>query len=297
MSGGDGGAEIPSRKVIHFFRLTSVNISSKMTHMFKKSKSSLWEKLTPVLVFLSIGLAFFVGMLWQKVQNLEKVASTKIEATNQQAEVQKQEISIDTQKEVYSKDVIKFGDADRKVLFIEVSDPSCPFCHIAGGKNPEISTDNFKYVSKGGTYIPPVPEMKKLVDEGKAAYAYIYTSGHGNGEMGTKALYCAFEKNKFWEVHDIIMTNKGYELLNNTIKNDKTKSQLLADFLKSAVNPSEMKTCLDSGKYDDRLQADSTLAGSLGINGTPGFIVNGKIFAGAYSFKEMQPVVDAALGN
>ena len=267
----------------------------KITHMSDKNKSSLWNKLTPLLVFLSIGLAFVVGVLWQKVRNLEKDGSTKTAAIDQQAQVKKPEITIETEKEVFSKDVIKFGDANRKILFVEVSDPSCPYCHIAGGKNPELSTGQFQYVSQGGTYIPPVPEMKKLLDEGKAAYAYIYTSGHGNGEMGAKALYCAFEKNKYWEVHDILMTNKGYELLNNTIQNDKTKSQGLANFLQKAVNPSEMKSCLDSGKYDARLQADSALAGSLGISGTPGFIVNGKIFAGAYSFKDMQPEVDEAL--
>lgn len=38
----------------------------------EKSPQSLFERLSPVLVILSIGLAFFVGMLWQRVQYLEK---------------------------------------------------------------------------------------------------------------------------------------------------------------------------------------------------------------------------------
>jgi protein-disulfide isomerase len=28
-----------------------------------------------------------------------------------------------------------FGDPNSKVLFVEFSDPSCPYCHIAAGTN------------------------------------------------------------------------------------------------------------------------------------------------------------------
>ena len=91
------------------------------------------------------------------------------------------------------------------------------------------------------------------------------------------------------------MSAKGYDLINNTIKNDKTKSGELAAFLATAVNTSDMKTCLDSGKYDAKLQSDQALAGSLGVTGTPGFFVNTTNFAGAYSFADMKTAVDAAL--
>ncbi len=193
---------------------------------------------------------------------------------------------------------MKFGDNKKKVLFVEVADPSCPYCHVAGGHNPELSAQidaRFKYVSAGGTYQPPVPEMKKLVESGKASYVYIYTPGHGNGEMGTKAMYCAYEKGKFWQVHDLLMTNAGYELLNNNVKNDKSKSQELVDFLKTAMNPTELKACIDSGKYDERLASDTALARSLGVTGTPGFMVNDQLFPGAYSYTDLKTPVDAAL--
>jgi protein-disulfide isomerase len=201
-------------------------------------------------------------------------------------------------KDAFGKSLVKFGDANKKVLFIEVADPSCPYCHIAAGFNGELNKqagDRFKLVADGGTYIAPVPEMKKLVDNGKAAFAWFYTPGHGNGEMGTKAMYCAFEKGKFWEVHDKLMTSQGYDLLNNVTKNDKAKSQELADFLKSVFNPTEMKKCLDSGKYDSQLQTDTNLASGLGITGTPGFVVNETLFPGAFSYKDMEGTVKGAL--
>ncbi len=153
----------------------------------------------------------------------------------------------------------------------------------------------FTLVSDGGTYIAPVPEMKKLVDSGQASFAYLYTPGHGNGEMGTKALYCAFEKGKFWEVHDLLMTNEGYTLLNETVKNDKSKAKEIVDFLASAIDTSVLTDCLESGKYDKRLQSDITLASSIGISGTPGFFVNETKYSGAYSYKDMETVVEDGL--
>lgn len=260
-----------------------------------------------VLVVLLVVAAFFIGNLTAKVQMLQKGTATTPAATTQTAP-SAPSVSIDSIKALFGKDLIKFGDAKRKVLFVEVADPSCPFCHIAGGDDPELNATSaqFKMVSQGGTYVAPVPEMKKLVDAGKASFVYIYSPGHGNGEMGMKALLCANDKGKFWEAHSLIMSEKGYEIQNGydqnnapitgvVVKNDKTKSQDMADFLASVVDPAFMKSCLDSGKYDARLGTDTQLASSLGVSGTPGFFVNSTNFAGAYSFADMQSAVDSAL--
>ncbi len=206
--------------------------------------------------------------------------------------------TLDDVKNVFSKSAIKFGDVNSKLIVVEVADPSCPYCHIAAGKNPELNKQagsQFTLVADGGTYIAPVPEVAKLVKEGKASFAWIYTPGHGNGEMGTKAMYCAFEQNKFWEVHDLLMTSKGYDLLNNTIKNDKAKSGELADFLQPVFDQAGMKACLESDKYDNRLKEDTSLAAGIGITGTPGFYFNNTPFRGAYSYKDMESVVKSAL--
>ncbi len=153
----------------------------------------------------------------------------------------------------------------------------------------------FTLVADGGTYIAPGVEFEKLVKNGQAAFAFIYSPGHGNGEMGTKAFYCAYEAGKFWEVQNLIMTSSGYDLLNNTVKNDKTKSDLIANFLSSVINPASMKQCLDSGKYDNQISSDTSLASSIDINGTPGFYINATKYAGAFSYKEMESTVKSAL--
>lgn len=220
-------------------------------------------------------------------------------AVQQPQQPQKPTVTLAQVKDVFSKAQVKFGNVNSKLIVIEVADPSCPFCQIAAGKNPELNKqvgDRFKLVADGGTYVAPVPEIKKLVDSGKAALAWIYTSGHGAGEMGTKAMYCAFEKGRFWEVHDLLMSKEGYDLLNNTVKNDKAKSGEIADFLAPVFDPGTMKACLDSGKYDSRLQTDSSLASGIGISGTPGFYFNTTNFSGAYNYTDMESAVKSALG-
>ena len=246
--------------------------------------------------------AFFIGSLKTKVDFYEKGqalgTTNTAQPSAQQPTPAQPTITLDQIKKVFSQNVIKFGDAGKKLLLVEIADPSCPYCHVAGGVDPELNKQigtQFTLVKDGGAYVAPVPEMKKLVDSGKAAFAYIYYPGHGNGEMGMKALLCANEKGKFWDVHDLLMSNAGYDLMNTKVKNDKTKSQDVADFLQPVFDSSAMKSCLDSGKYDGALQDDIKLATTLGVQGTPGFFVNTTVFAGAYNFKDMQSAVDAAL--
>lgn len=207
-------------------------------------------------------------------------------------------VSLEQIKALFTDKNIMFGKKDSKVLFVEFSDPSCPFCHVASGKNPELNKQagaQFTLEKDGGTYLPPVPEMKKMVDSGKAAYVWLYANGHGNGELATKALYCAKEKGKFWEVHDLLMSAAGFDLVNNKVKNDVSKAGDMADFLKSAVKTDDMKKCLESGKYDDRIAGDMAIAQQIGFKGTPSFFVNTANFAGAYSYKDMMPAVEEAL--
>jgi len=207
-------------------------------------------------------------------------------------------ISLNKIKPLFSSGYMFFGDAKRKLLFVEVSDPSCPYCQVAGGQNPELSKQmgsNFQYNTDGGTYDPPVTEIHKLVDEGKASYVQIYAPGHGSGQLGAQALYCAYEKDKFWEVHDKLMSFDGYNLLNDTVKNDLANLPKLVDFLSGTIDANFLQSCVQSGKYAKTLERDFKLAQSIGYQGTPEFIVNTTIYPGAVSFSNMKSEVDKNL--
>jgi len=207
-------------------------------------------------------------------------------------------VSLEQVKSIFDGDYIKFGDSSRELLFVEFSDPSCPYCHLAAGDNPAFNKEvggQFLLVADGGSYVAPVKEMRKLVDEGKASFAWIYTNGHGNGELATQALYCAQEKGKFWAVHELLMNKTGYDLINDTVKNDVGKSDTLASFLEPAIEKSFMNDCLTSKKYAGRISSDMQFASSVGVSGTPGFFINEKVYAGAYNWTDMKGDVDAIL--
>jgi protein-disulfide isomerase len=113
--------------------------------------------------------------------------------------------------------------------------------------------------------------------------------------LATQALYCGHEKGKFWEVHDLLMTDAGYTLMNTTVKNDKAQADKVADFLKKAVDANFMKGCLEGGKYADRLATDMSTAQQFGFSGTPSFFANTQNFAGAYSYTEMEDLVKKSI--
>ena len=296
---------MPKKTSITQKRVTSEKDSSRRTIQF--SLPSFNKNYAPLLYILLLVGAFFLGSLTTKISYLEKGAKTETAGTTAAAQPQQAaaqpaaavKVDINAIKDIFNnKDVIKFGDANKKLLLVEIADPSCPFCQAAAGKNPELNKQmgaQFTLPSDGGTYVSPVQEMRKLVDSGQASFAYIYQNGHGNGEMAMKALYCANDQGKFWDAHDKLMSNEGYNLINNDVKNDKTASGKLADFLSNVVNSNDLKSCLDSGKYDSYLASDQKLASSLGVNGTPGFFINTTNFAGAYSWKDMQSAADQAL--
>lgn len=256
------------------------------------------KKALPIIIVLIAIASFLAGRYSNnfEVVNKNKVAGSQTSQVTPSVAVKPEQpkVTLDQVKSLFKEGNIVFGKADQKVLFVEVSDPSCPYCQVAAGKNPKLNAqigERFKLVSDGGTYVAPVPEMRKLVESGKAGYAWVYYPGHGNGEMAAKALYCAFDEGKFWQVHDKLNTAEGYDLINNQVKNDKTKANLLVDFLKSAMDENKLKTCLESGKYDNRPAEDTAVGRSLNVSGTPMFIVNTTIFGGAYSYKDMESVV------
>jgi protein-disulfide isomerase len=259
------------------------------------SDKSWVEKIVPVLVVVIIVMAFGMGALWSKVQTLSTGTTTTTAGTQQAQGAARPTVSEDNIKALFNDKNIFFGDpAKAKNLLVEAADPSCPYCHVAAGHNPELNRQmggNFILSTDGGTYVAPVIEMKKLVDSGDAAFVWLYTPGHGNGELASKALYCSHEQGKFWPAHDKMMTNAGYTLLNDVVKNDLTKAPQLVQFLGNAVNGTQLQACLDSGKFDGELAEDTAQASALGISGTPGFFVNTTNFAGAYSWNDMKSAV------
>lgn len=248
-----------------------------------------------MVIMLVVG-AYMLGVYKTKVTYLEKGAPNAAPqaAGNTAQPTAPTTIDLAKVKDQFDGKHITFGDKNAAMVITEVSDPSCPYCHIAGGLHPDLNNQSaqFKMVKDGGTYVAPVPEIRKLVEAGKASFLWIYSPGHGSGEVGTAALYCAYEQGKFWEAHDILMSKSGYELLNNVVKNDLTQSAKVVSLMGKALDSKKLQACLDSKKYLNQPDEDSALVSELAAPaqgfGTPTFFVNNKVVEGAQPWSSIE---------
>lgn len=254
-----------------------------------------------MVIALIVG-AYFLGVYKTQSEMLGKVPAQVAQVGQQPAGAAPvaQPLDMDKVQALFDdKNNLVFGKPNAKLKFVEFSDTSCPFCHVAAGKNPSLSVQmnpNFKTVDEGGTYVPPVLEIKKLVDAGKAALVWLYTPGHGNGELGTIALYCANEQGKFWEAHDLLMNSDGYTLVNDKVKNDRAKIGEVSDFLGAGLDSGKLKSCMESKKYEGRITGDPLVASGFGYGATPTFFINDKVVEGAASWDQaFKPIVDTLL--
>lgn len=247
------------------------------------------------MVILLVTGAYFLGVYKTRSEMLEKGVGNTVAQVGQGAQqpAQPTSIELDQIKDKFDGKHITFGKKDAKLIFTEVSDPSCPFCHMAAGLNKELASTStqFKLVEDGGTYVAPVQEIKKMVESGDASFLYLYANGHGNGEVATQALYCAYEQDKFWEAHDIFMSNAGYEMINNVVKNDVTKSSQLVGLVSKVLDASKLQSCLDKGTYAGKPAEDQAFVQSLGFGATPTFFVNEKVVEGAQPWSAFEPLI------
>jgi len=246
-----------------------------------------------VMVILLVVGAYFLGVYKTKTEYLEKgVSATTQAGQDETAQQPAKPVSVDLEKvkTMFDGKHITFGDKNAKTIITEVSDPSCPYCHIATGLHPELnnSSPQFKLVSDGGTYVAPVPEIKKLVDAGDASFIFLYAPGHGSGEVGIQAMHCAYDQGKFWEAHDKLMTKAGYDLLNNVVKNDLAESGEVVSLIGRVVDSKKLQSCLDSKKYAGQPAEDTAFVQSLGFGATPTFFVNDKVVEGAQPWSAIE---------
>lgn len=250
-----------------------------------------------LMVILLVVGSYFLGVYKTKTDFLEKGTVPSVAAVGQDGAAQQptKPVNVDLEKikGMFDGKHITFGDKNAKTIITEISDPSCPYCHIAGGLHPELNNTSpqFKMVADGGTYIAPVPEIEKMVEDGKASFVFLYAPGHGSGEVGIQALYCAYEQGKFWEAHDKLMTKAGYDLLNDVVKNDLTQSAKVVSLIGNVLDSRKLQSCLDSKKYEGQPAEDTAFVQSLGFGATPTFFVNDKVVEGAQPWSALEAVL------
>ena len=72
---------------------------------------------------------------------------------------------------------------------------------------------------------------------------------------------------------------------------------LKAEAQKLGLDQNKFNSCLDSGSKATLVKADSDDGVKLGINGTPGFFINGRLINGAVPFDQFKTIIDEELNG
>lgn len=163
------------------------------------------------------------------------------------------------------------GSSDAPVTIVEFSDFTCPFCSRFSAET-----------------LPQIQET--YIDTGKVRFTYKHFAILGPASIRTaEASECAAEQDKFWEYHDQLFAEQASV---RGLSNDDPLTGL-ADGL--GLDTSAFAECLASGRYSDQIQRESQAVASMGVRGTPGFLVNGVFISGAQPFEAFQQIIEEQL--
>ena len=168
------------------------------------------------------------------------------------------------------------GEADAPITMVEYSDFQCPLCK--------------RYVDQ------TFPTIKtQYIDTGKVKYVFKefpLSSIHPNAEKAANAAECAFEQNKFWEMHDALFAKQG------TWSGQKEPSEQLKAIAKEVnLDPNQFNECLDANKFNSVVNKEYQEGRNNQISGTPSFFINGQKIVGAQATEKFITAIDAALAN
>lgn len=248
-------------------------------------KSISLEKFTPVLVLVSIVLAFAVGVLWQKVESLEgggrgntttgsAAGNAGDTAQAPQAAPGVGRISDEQAKKlakVNSDDHIR-GNKDAPISLVEYSDYECPFCSRFHPTTQQVLDEYGDKVNIVYRHFP----LDQL---------------HPKARPAAEASECVAElggNDAFWKFTDAVFA-------------DQTRlSDLESLAVEAGVNASAFNNCVDSGKYEDLVEEQYQAGTEAGVTGTPGnFIVNEDgatwFVPGAYPYEQIKGYIEEAL--
>jgi protein-disulfide isomerase len=168
------------------------------------------------------------------------------------------------------------GNPDAPVTLIEFGDFQCEFCaRFAKVTEPTINA----------TYI----------QTGKANMVFKHFVTHGDHSITAAiASQCANEQGQFWKFYKTVYENQGPE--NSGWANTENIKKLALQI--PGLDKQKFDSCIDSQNYKSVVDNDMNLGVSLGMKGTPSFIIvkndgsNPETLLGAQPFPSFQSIID-----
>lgn len=191
------------------------------------------------------------------VQNAVKSTQQKLAKQRQEQELQQLEESFSNPlKPNLSKETAFRGPKDAPITLVEYSDFECPYC------------------KKGANTVEEL--RKKYKGKIKFVYKHLPLSFHPNAMPAAKYFEAIKMQSKelAFKFHD--------EVFNNQSSLRKGEKFLKQSAKKVGANISQLEKDLNSKTVKEAIAKDIAEAKKFGIQGTPGFVINGVPVKGAY---------------
>lgn len=169
------------------------------------------------------------------------------------------------------------GNAQAKVKVVEFADFKCPACKNWKAKN----MDTLK---------------KEFIDTGKAQFFFVnYAFLDRDSYMAAAAGEAIAKQSneKFWEFYSKLYDNQGKE--NEIWATKKFLLSFVKDNIKG-IDFAQFQKDMQDNAYLYDVKEDFKIAGSLGVNGTPKFMVNGKLLPTS-SYEELKAAIEQELAK
>jgi len=158
------------------------------------------------------------------------------------------------------------GDARAPVTIVEFADFQCPYC-----KSVQATLNGL---------------LVKYQGQVKLAYRdFPLRPLHPQAQIAAEAGRCAAEQGKFWEYHDALYADQK----------KLSQSDLLETARKVGLREKAIESCLASGKFKAQIEQDIQDGTSVGVDGTPGFFINGVFLNGAKPASEFEKIINLEL--
>jgi protein-disulfide isomerase len=170
------------------------------------------------------------------------------------------------------------GKSDAPLTLVEFTDYQCPFCG-------RFETTTF-------------PEIKKnYIDTGKVRFILrdLPLDFHPFALKAAQSVHCAGDQGKYWEMKELVFKNQN-----------KIDVDSLAGYAKDlSLNGDTFKSCMADGKHLKEIGDEAKYAASLGITGTPTFVlgkavgdsVEGRVIVGAQPLAVFEAAINEMLGK
>ena len=156
------------------------------------------------------------------------------------------------------------GRETARVVIIEFADFECPYCRSSQPVLKELT--------------------KKYGDRIRLVFKHRPLEIHSQAFLASQAAFCAAQQGMFWAYHDALFASD--ELAPANLKTLAVNLHL---------DENKFNTCLTSEESRLAVQKDLDEARHFGINSTPTFVINGKLFRGAPELDQFTTAIDAEL--